>query len=513
MSEVMEDFAMSGEAYKESLRDERNIWYKGEKIDVTSHPATKGGVNWLADIYDLHNDPELENITTFIDDGQRFSTSWLVPETKEELIKRRKYLECVARQTFGFFGRQLDNIALTTIGFAAYEPTLSNLDPEHGENIWSYLEWAQKNNVISAGLIVEPQGAPPKEKEAEASRLAVRNQAGKEEVAEEDLLPANLQIVDENDEGIRISGAKTVGTIAPQGHELLIITQSYEEPDENIVCAVPVDAEGVDIVCREAFSRPNSSEWMHPISGKGDELDALIIFDDVFVPHDRVFCIRSPEIFLQYGKIGCGEHYSTLLRMCVKAEILAGAVQLAVNDLNTGDVQSVQEQVADVMEYAKTLRSYVLASEQGAQQTEGGVMFPSVNMITSGRIYGIKHYPEILQTVTHLTGQGSIMRFHEEDYDNEEIGPKMNWLLEGYTLPAKEKNLLMNLIWDLTQDTIGRRVEAFDRLNGYPIFLLKQRLYNEYDLTDSMEFIIDYLDLPETEGLLENADGIDQFTG
>jgi 4-hydroxyphenylacetate 3-monooxygenase len=490
-SQQTQSFLKTGEEFKESLRDGRTVWYRGERIeDVTTHPATAGGVEWLASLYDLQHDPEFHELMTVDgENGARLTRAWQIPRTKEDLRKRREFIEFTSRRTLGFFGRQLDNIALTTIGLAAYLHLFEEHNPELAGNILRYIDRAQKNNIVIAGLIADPQGARAKEKWSLGGRTQLKHHG------EVDRLPPLLRVVERNGNGITISGAKIVGTVLPQAHEMIIITQPFVEPEESFWCAVPANAPGVHTVLRQSLVRP-ADEREHPVASRGEETDCLIVFDNVLVPYERVFSVGAPELATRYGLIGAGEHWNTLIRMCVKAELFVGLVQLIVDALGTTKVAKVRELVAEVIEYAQVLRAFVIAAEERAAETKSGVLWPDVHMVTAGRVFGVENYSSITAAIRELAGQGPLMLFAEADFQHPELGPLLSQVVEGFDMSAEEKNRLMGFVWDTTSDGYATRMEMFERLNGYPLFFLKERLYAEYDRVDAAQYLADFLGLP-----------------
>ena len=486
-------FLKNGEQFKESLRDGRLVWYRGERVeDVTTHPATAGGIDWLASLYDMQHAPEHRELMTYVrEDGQRVTRVWQVPRTRDDLRLRRELVELTSRQTLGFFGRQLDNIALTMIGLAAYEHLFRKDNPELAANITRYIRYAEENNIIIAGLIADPQGARAKEKWSLGGRTELERHG---EVAR---LPPLLRIVEERDDGIVIAGAKIVGTILPQAHEMIVITQPFVAPEESFWCALPANAEGLHIVLRQSLVKGPPHE--HPLASRGEEQDCLIIFDNVFVPRERIFSIGNPDLSLEYGLMGAGEHWHTLIRMCVKAELLVALAQLIIDALGTIKIAKVRELAADAILFAQAQRAFVLAAEQCAITTESGVVWPEVDFVTAGRVYGIEGYGAILDNVRELAGQGPLMLFGDEDFAHPELGPLLSQVIEGFDMISEEKNLLMGLVWDITSDGYGMRMNYFERLNGYPLFFLKERLFGEYDRIANVEFLADFLGLPREQ--------------
>lgn len=484
----------TGDDYKESLRDGRLVWYRGARIDdVTTHPVTAGGINWLAELYDLQRDPRYSEIMTFErEDGLRVSRGWQVPRTLEELTARRHYAELTSKHTLGFFGRQLDNIAFTMIGLEAFHHLFQRSNAALAENIHRYIDFAQHNNITIAGLIADPQGARAKEKWSFGGRVS------SERHGDMDQLPPLLRVVEKREDGIVIAGAKIVGTVLPQAHEMMIITQPGVEADESFWCAVPVNADGVHTVLRQSLTHPTDAQE-HPLASKGEEVDCLTIFDNVFVPMERVFSLGDPSLAAEYGLIGAGEHWHSLIRMTVKAELLVALTQMVIDSLGTIRVPKVREFGTDVIEYAQIQRALTLAAERNASLTDSNVMWPDVNFVTAGRIYGVENYGSTIGKIRELAGQGPLMLFADADFGHPELGPLLSQVVEGVDMVSEDKNRLMGLVWDITSDSYGMRMDYFERLNGYPLFFLKERLFGEYDRVEGVEFLSNYLDLPTEE--------------
>lgn len=499
-------FLKTGEEYKESLRDGREVWYQGERIhDVTTHFATAGGIDLIARSYDEQHAPETQDVLTFVrQDGARISKAWMVPRTKEDLKSRRAAVEHLAQSYFGIFGRQMDMIATTQVGTAAFEHLIRQHSPKYAENILPYIKWAGENNVMLAAPVADPQGWRTR-----GSALGRRGVPlfdttdGGEVKSEVDLhidgtvIPGALRVVKESDDGVWISGAKVVGSVAPQCHEMIVSNIALPDPTPEgaLWMLVPVSSKGVRLISREATVHPDASFHDHPLASRGEEIDALVLFEDVFVPHWRICSYRWTDIGKHYGQIGALEHWHTLTKLTVKAELFVGLIQLICDGIGTSHRPGVRQLIAEIIEYAQVLRGMVLASEENAQPTESGVMWPDSKLITAGRSYALSMHPHIVHLIQELCGQGPILRWSEKDLNHPVIGPRIEWFYEGAAISARDKNLLMNLVWDLTTSSHAGRVRLFENVNGFPVPYLRERMYLEYDRTESMNFIRNFLSL------------------
>lgn len=459
---------MTGDEYKASLDDGRRVYYRGDVIDVLTHPLTAPGIDWQASLYDAQHAAESRDVLTFAGpDGGRMSTAWLVPRSGDDLDRKRAATEWMAWQTLATMGRTPDMLPWCPIGQLAHFERFAQLDPAHSDNLKTYFERASSANLHLGGVLIEPQGNRARSAKAGEDRQAV------------------MHVVDEDDRGIRIRGAKAVGTYGPQAHELIVgsIYHPHLRPEEAFWCAIPVASEGVSFICREVVSDPGASRFDHPVTSRGEEVDAFVVFDDVFVPWERVWAYRTPELCdpMLYGATGAGEQWQLLTHLTVKAELLAGITQLIIDTLEIGQIPAVADQAGRIFQYAQILRNGVIAGQERALPTANGIFLPDGSSVAAARSYALEEYPKIVHIVQELCGQGLVMRFAEADFDSAELGPVLSRYLDTGTRSARYKNVLMNAVWDLTTSASAGRTALFENVNGLPAAFLRQKLFGTYD--------------------------------
>ena len=368
------NYLKTGAEYIASMRDERVVYCGGEVIeDVTKHPATAGGIEIIGRLYDQQHQPAYEDVLTYTrDDGARTTMAFKPPRTTADLRERSRAIEHIARETFGFFGRGIDMIPMAHVGMVAEYPAFKRMAPEFADNIFSYMQYAEENNLHLAETISEPQGF----------RARTTGTSPDTEMPDR----AVTRITRESSKGIWISGIKAVGTAAPQAHEV-VVGRPFPSPreDECFWAIAAANAPGVRMFSREILANPDASPETHPITVRGEEQECLVAFDDVFIPRERIFSLRckeahEPRFFLRFARL---EHWYTLTRMVVKAELYVGLVQLVCDVLNITESQVVRQRVAEVIQYAQILRGLALASEENAEITEGDVAMPDANLVTA----------------------------------------------------------------------------------------------------------------------------------
>jgi len=203
--------AMTGARFIESLRDNREVWLDGERVqDVTTHPALTGMVHELARIYDLQVSDEYKDEMTFIspETGNRCSLSWLLPRSMDDLKKKRRNSELWNEQSWGQLGRSPDILAPHIITLYNTKDALSAVKNPHcdfGENIVNYQRFCTENDLFLTHALGDPQ-VDRSEQPQNQQRAALE-----EEVA--------LHVVEETKDGIIVTGAKQLATAAPISNE------------------------------------------------------------------------------------------------------------------------------------------------------------------------------------------------------------------------------------------------------------------------------------------------------
>ncbi|MGI9658871.1 MAG: 4-hydroxyphenylacetate 3-hydroxylase N-terminal domain-containing protein [Gaiellaceae bacterium] len=470
-------FVKGAEEYLASMRDGRQVFYQGEAIeDVTTHAATGRGVATIADLFEDQRRPETRDLLSYTrDDGARVTASYFLPQTKADLAWRREGIEYVARKTFGMFGRGVDMISTSIIGYVSELPTFKRECPDFAENITAYRTVAEENNIHLGATIVDPQGY-----RARASGTADTEAAPER---------ATLTIVKEDSSGIWISGVKGVGTAVPQANEIVVGGFHPPRDEESFWVIVPCNAEGIRMYCREMVHDPNSVARNHPLDVKGEEIEAIVAFDEVFVPRERIISMKTKAVHGVnfYNVMARHEHWYTFVRTTARAELLAGLAQLVVDTLELGEIPLVRQRVAKIFRWAAACRAMIIAPKEMADFSEGGVMTPDASMISAGRAYALDLYPEIVHTIRDICGQGMIFRFDDRDLESPAAFEKnLGWFLDTRSVSARDKNMVMNLVWDAVGSSHAMRVELFEESNALNVPFLLERVYNEYDRSQAI---------------------------
>lgn len=457
-----------GEEYLDSLRDGRCVWLMGQRVeDVTTHAALAGCARSVAAVYDLQHDPAHRDLLTMPSPttGERVSLAYLLPRSVADLARQRRMYECLVRRAGGVAGRLPQHLATVAIGLYDVRNLLGKEDRRFAENIGHYFEYCRENDRSIATIFNDP--------------LHHRNHpASKQEP---------LRVVSRRAEGIIVRGAKGVGTQAPYANELFCMTAPRPNltPEEGVYFAAPVNAQGIHVICREPLASANPAD--HPVSPSWDEMDAIVVFDDVFIPWERVFYLRhAPATDLAFeaqvfqGAIGLGPWY-VLVRMAVKAEVLLGICAAIADSLGTTTQPLVQSALADAMVYLETLRAFIQAAEANPVSSPSDLTLPNPTMSLAARTFAIERYPHLLQSIRELCGPGLLMAPGQADLHHPEIGPYLHRYFVAQDAGAPEYFRLLKLAWEYACDSYGSRQLLFEMYNVGSLATNKQRLASVYD--------------------------------
>jgi aromatic ring hydroxylase len=457
--------------------------------DVTTHPALAGCAHSVAAVYDLQHDPAYHDLLTMPSPttGQRVSLAYLLPRSVDELARQRRMYEALVRRAGGVAARLPQHLATVVIGLYDIRHLLGEVEPAFGEHARRYFEYCREHDVSIATIFSDPlhhRSHPTTARE-------------------------HLRVVKQRADGLIVRGAKGVGTQAPYANELLCLTAPRPDlqPEEVVYFAAPVNAAGVHIICRPPLTPPNPED--HPLSPYWDEMDAIVVFDDVFIPWERVFYRRPSQAVdlafegqLFQGAIGLGPWY-VLVRMAVKAEVLLGLCAAIADALGTAAQPLVQLALADAMVYLETLRALIQTAEANPVPSPSGLALPNPTTALAGRICAIERYPHLLQSIRELCGSGLLMAPGQADLRHPEIGPHLHCYVVGKEAGGPDYFRLLKLAWEYACDSFGSRQLLFEMYNVSSLTTNKQRLASAYETRPFMALA------KELAGIAGQAEGGD----
>lgn len=462
----------TGAEFLSSLKDGREIWYKGEKIDdVTAFPPFQGVCGTLAGLYDLQSAPETSDDMTFTDDdGVRVSASFLLPTTKEKLIHRRRNHQVWGRETFGMMGRNPDFCGGILVGFHELRDQLGAVDPTFKTNVAAYINHCAKNDICLTHGLHDPNMDKTQRPSEDPDRC--------------------LRIVDKTPEGYVVRGAR-YATLGPFANEILVYP-SYmlnEGEDEFAIWfAMPMNAPGIRTVCRDSYSIGRDEDDF-PLSVRFDEQDALVIFDDVLVPHERVFLAdNAPEATRLYraGLMNWAS-YAAGTHLLERYKLFIGVAHLLAETGGTASRPRVMEELGELVTYAEMQRLAFFAMEDDATETAGGLLSP--RRVMAARAFNILISERMINLLEHIGTGAMIFNQSQSDLNAPELSKLLDVYGRGRATDASARQKLARLAFELSGEAFGSRQQLYERLHSGDPYMWMANAYRSHDKSEAVESV------------------------
>ncbi|MGZ4234338.1 MAG: 4-hydroxyphenylacetate 3-hydroxylase N-terminal domain-containing protein, partial [Solirubrobacteraceae bacterium] len=404
----------TGQQFLESIRDGRRVLCGGEMIDdLTTHPKTRGYAQALAEYYDMHHDPEHQDVMTFVDEhGERWAKHWFLPRNKEDLVARREYHDYVFRNWARGAMFTRPPASMLPVFYTLYqdpEPWESESRGHDGrplaQNIRDKWEYLKSNDFSASPMFLDVQG----------------DRSDPDSVAETPM----LRMVEKNDQGIVVRGWKAIGTGVAFANEIFmgVLWKPGAVSEQIVFALVPANDPGVTHVVRPSLADPDADPFDRPLASRGDELDGMAYFDDVLIPWDRVFHVGNPEHAKFYPqRLFDWIHAETQIRHVVNAEMIAGLGILITEALGTSQAPIVASQVADLVRFRETCRAFTIAAEETGFISPGGLYKPNNIFVDFGRAYYLENVSKMIETLIDFCGRGVVVYPNKADLDNPELG-------------------------------------------------------------------------------------------
>ena len=480
----------TGQDHLDSLRDGRSVYLDGQLVgDVVDHPAYRNAIRTTAALYDFQAAPEnLELMTFESPTGARINRSWQLPESYEELVRRRLAMEAWAEQTNGFLGRSPDHVASSLCGMMMRIDLFQAHGEERGKALASYFEYVRDSDQFVTYVVVSPQADRSKGVAAQA----------------EEFLTAG--ICDEDTQGITIKGAKMLGTSCIMANEVLLGTIQPMMPGEEkyaFSAAVPLGAKGVKLLSRKSYEAAAVSEFDNPLSYRFDENDAVVYFDEVKVPWERVFVHRDPAMCrAQFHETPAHvfHNYQAQVRLMVKLRFLVGMARKIAETTNVISYPQVVESLGNLAGQAGLIEGMVHGMEAKGGYV-GKYYVPDRHLMYASQVQAQQMYPEVIQALRQLTGGGVIMMpSAATDFTSSETAGYIEKTQQSPVMSSKDRVKLFKLAWDAIGSEFGSRHTQYEMFYAGAQFAVRNHSFRTYDwekATGMVDHFMSGYDLPE----------------
>ena len=473
----------TGEEYRESIRDGREVYYDGELVkDITRHPAFKPIIDVRSRMYDMQSEAEFQETLTFRqDDGSIACRSLKPPTSQDDLLAQRRYVETVLGEIGGVVERVGDDTAGEMWSMYDAREMLRGFNPLFAENVERHVKRLMDRDLFHVSGNTDPKGdrsLPPQEQDP-------------------DML---LHVVEERDDGIVVRGAKyeTAACYANQGFVKPTIAQwDAALKDYAVGFITDMNAKGLKHICRTALAVGKDPKD-YPIGTRFDEIDTLLIFDDVLVPWENVFFSRLPEAA---GYIRGTLHryvvFPFVMRTLFRADMLLGTAFLNVEQTGLERNPAVREKLVQLMCYRETLNAHLHAAVYTSEPSPGGLCMPNQAIIYAGRIFGSSNLPNMIAIVRELAGGQLELTPDTAAWNNPEV---RGYLEKYYSIGEwgmEDRIRLLHFTRDLVNSSMAGHKLAFQLFAQSPPYANALALFHNFDPTPMKKLVKKAADLSE----------------
>jgi 4-hydroxyphenylacetate 3-monooxygenase len=388
--------------------------------------------------------------------------------------------------SFGMMGRSPEYLNRAMTAYAAGADFLKTANPKLGGNSVRYYEYLRENDLCLTHTLITPQA----------------NRAVNTAKQADPFLAARVK--EETDAGIVIRGCRMLATL-PASDEIMVFPSTLLKNQEEDApyafgLALPTNTPGLKFLCREGLDY-GKSHFDHPLGSRFDEMDAVVIFDDVFVPWENVFLYRDVarcnEAYAKTGAIVNMSH-QVVVKNIAKTEFLLGLTSYLAHIIGIEGFQHIQEKIAEIWVNMETMKAFLKASEADAQIDEYGVMRPAWDPLDAARNLYPRLYPRMIEIVQQMGASGLVAAPTEADL-NGPMADQIKNFFQAARADAHERIPLFRLAWDTALSSFGARQVLYERFFfGDPVRMAGALVAN-HDRTRYMDRVREFLGTAKDE--------------
>ena len=378
---------LTGQEYRASLDDGRQVYYDGERVAVHEHPIFTRAIAVAADGYDRFYDEKPEAISSYLNTPSTIDEMWEHANTKVDPLTSTSYSSLMTLLT------SADRI--------------ESIRPEGSAAIRDYVKKIQQQDLRIVECITDAKG-----------------DRGRRPGQQEDK-DAYLRVVEQRADGVVIRGAKLHISSAAIAHELMTIPTKAMKPGEEeyaIACAVPVNAPGVKII--NVTSEPLGADLADaPISADAHSPMGFVIYDDVFVPNERIFLNGETAAAASFAhSLGLWVRINGLKNMADEADVMVGFAQLIAEANGLERVAHIKDKIAEMVIHATLIRATLEAAIANSDISPEGVVVPDELYANAGKYQGATYRGAMIQQIQDIAGGSLVTAPSTKDLANPEVG-------------------------------------------------------------------------------------------
>jgi len=457
---------MTGDQYRASLNDGRETYFEGRRItDLCADPLFGLSVNTVAEQYDRFYSPEPDAV------NEAMKAARSADEMREQ-IALRETVDMVTDLTYSSV------MTLLTVA-----DRIERELPENAERMRAFVKDAQQRDIRITECITDSKGdrslSPGKQHDPDQY----------------------VRVVERRDDGVVIRGAKLHITGASLGHELLTIpTKRMKDGEEDyaIACIVPVNAPGVKIV--NTTSYPRGSDVRHyPISGHTHMPEGFVIFDDVFVPQERVMLDGRPEFSAIFAhSLGLWIRLEGLIMMASDFDRLVGYAQLITEANGLQRVSHIKDKIAEMVVNATLVHASLEAAIANCTFGADGSAFPDELFTNVGKYHAAANHSLMVRNLHDLAGGSILTAPTIADFESEETGHLVRkYMGTRQDVDGLYRAKLFHAIRDMTADAHGGYLSVLNIQGGAGLYAQRVVAKANYDIERAKRMALEHAHMTE----------------
>ncbi len=448
-----------------------NVFIDGEYVS-RDDPRLQGVIKTIAHTFDKLSESEFEELIKAESHilNKPINRFTHIHQSVEDLLKKQEMTRKLCHLGGGCIFRCMGVDALNALSIITYH-TDKMMGTDYNQRFLEYLKHWQENNIVGTCAQTDPKG----------NRSLRPHQQ-----ADPDLY---LRVIEHRDDGIVVRGAKNHITAAAVAEEIIVMPTRFLTPEEDqyaVAFAIPGDYEGVHLVTRA--SKHTRDQLTCPQGDAGD-VENFIIFDDVFIPNERVF-LSGRE-----GEHAFGGHAALLFALfhrhsytgCKPAstDIIIGFSALVSEMNGVGDKHHVQAKIADLISVAELVNAAGIAAAHKATRDESGTMIPDPIFCNVGRKHAGKNYYHELEILADLSGGLPATLPLEKDFLDEKIGPFIQkYIKRKEDVSSEDVYRVFRALSDILCSSIGGVVAVAGIHGGGSPQMEDIAILKQYDIED-----------------------------
>ena len=460
-----------GQRHLASLRDGRRVYIDGRRVDdVTSDPAFRNAVLSAAGLYDALAGAAATKLS-FVPPGlgSAVSRGWQLPTCHAELVERRQALELWAETHYGFMGRSPDHVASCIGGMYMGLDVFEAYDRRRAAALYDYFHYARAHDLFLTYVIINPQADRSKAASAQADEFLT------------------VGVVDEDAAGLTVRGSKMLGTSAIMANEVLVTCiQPLTPGDERYALSfcVPLDTPGLSLLSRKSYEAAAPSVFDNPLASRFDENDAVLYFDDVKVPWERVFVDRDLAMCQRQfhdTQAHVFQNYQCQIRLTVKLRFLLGIAHRFAEVNGIVALPAVRERLGELAAEVAMVEALVKAMEV-AGHPHGAYFVPDRHTLYAAQVLTQRMYPDLITKIRDLAGGALIMLPSSiDDFAHPLLADLIGRTQASPRVGANDRVKFFKLAWDALGSEFASRHTQYEMFYAGASMVTKAHAYRTRD--------------------------------